>query len=213
MHYYWIKFRVFFFFTSSSPDLNLQQQKNGLTLAFWYKQLESENIYSVPPCQGVWWISAGVMAASIADSLLPHDSDSPPGFHIVPMLHVSSSFQWTNPLIWGSLGESMGLLFGYASSSTFHPYQLVNRSFELSSLLYLIECLGLEELEMGKLVEIGPNCGEACLRQCVSNVMASHQSIRRRRNSPRYYERPWAANGSSHDRSILKILKHGKLIW
>ena len=88
------------------------------------------------PCQGVWWISAGVMAASIADSLLPHDSDSPPGFHIVPMLHVSSSFQWTNPLIWGSLGESMGLLFGYASSSTFHPCRSV------ASLLYLIECLG-----------------------------------------------------------------------
>ena len=25
------------------------------------------------------------------------------------------------------------------------------------------------ELEMGKLVKIGPHCGEACLKQCMSN--------------------------------------------
>ena len=70
------------------------------------------------------------------------------------------------------------------------------------------------ELEMGKLVKIGPNCGEACLKQCVSNGNGfTPEHPRRERNSPRYYERPWAANGASHDRSISKIYKDGKCIW
>ena len=41
----------------------------------------------------------------------------------------------------------------------------------------------------------------------------SHQSVRRRRNSPPcYYERPWTVNGSSHDRSSVEIYNGGKWV-
>ena len=113
-----------------------------------------------------------MMGASIADSLLLHDSDFPSRLSHCSdaMLHLSSSSLQKDQSL--QCTENGGFLI--ASVGARFDTQRVSG-----------------ELEMGKLVKIGPNCGDACLRQCVSNGNGlTPEHPRRERNSPRYYERP-----------------------